>query len=134
MKQLIIALVFGLSVTALGHEGAHGPDQKVAPHGGVLRDSTSLMFELVKDGGAIKVYPLTHNGKPIDAKAIEIDLKKSSLTDAKKKPVPYTLVPDGISLLVKFEKGSSHRYALNLVASFEGKENKASWQIELGSE
>jgi hypothetical protein len=134
MKKYIVIALLALGPIALAHEGAHGPAQKVAPHGGVLRDSTSLMLELVKEGDTVKVYPLTHEGKPIDAKAIEVDSKKTSLTDAKKKPVAYTLVPEGNALLVKFEKGASHRYAFNLVTSFEGKENKANWQIELGAE
>ena len=134
MKKYVVLVLLAFSPVGYAHEGAHGPEQKVAPHGGVLRDSASLMFELVKDGGTVKVYPLTHEGKPIEAKILEIDSKKSSLTDAKKKPVTYTLVPEGNALVVKFEKGSSHRYALNLVANFEGKENKANWQIELGAE
>jgi hypothetical protein len=134
MKRYLVIALLALGSSAFAHEGAHGPEQKVAPHGGVMRDSASLMLELVKDGNTVKIYPLTHDGKPIDAKAIEIDSKKTSLTDAKKKVVPYTLVPEGNALLVKFEKGASHRYAFNLVTNFEGKENKASWQIELGAE
>lgn len=134
MRKLIVLLTLALSFTAVAHEGPHGPEQKVAPHGGILRDSASLMFELVKSGDSIKIYPLTHEGKAIDAKLIEVDTKKTVLTDAKKKTVQHNLIPEGDALVVKFEKGSSYRYSLNLIARFEGKENKASWQIELGAE
>lgn len=134
MKKMIWITIFILSLGAYAHEGAHGPEQKLAPHGGILRDSASLMFELVKNGENIKIYPLTHDGKAIDAKLVEVDLKKSSFTDAKKKPVGYTLTQENDALVLKFEKGSSHRYSLNLNARFQGKENKASWQIELSSE
>ena len=134
MKTLVITVLLLLGVPALANEGAHGPEQKMAPHGGILRDGASLMFELVKEGDAIKIYPLTHDGKPIDAKTVKIDAKMTSLTDAKKKKVAYELVPEGNVLVLKFEKGSSYRYALKVIAHFEGKENKANWQIELGTE
>ncbi|HPI39418.1 MAG TPA: hypothetical protein PLJ21_01355 [Pseudobdellovibrionaceae bacterium] len=134
MKDIFLSaiLVFGLS--AIAHEGPHGPEQKVAPHGGVLRDGTSLMFELVKTGENVKIYPLTHDGKPIDSKVIEVDLKKTQLADSRKKPIQHSLIAEGDSFVLKFEKGSSYRYSLSLVARYEGKENKANWQIELGSE
>jgi len=134
MKKIIIFVTIAFNLGAFAHEGAHGPEQKMAPHGGVLRDSASLMFELVKSGESIKIYPLTHEGKAIDAKLVEVDTKKTSLTDAKKKTVQHTLTPEGDAFLVKFEKGSSYRYSLSLSARYEGKENKATWQIELGSE
>jgi len=134
MKKFMMMTLFLFSMSAIAHEGAHGPEQKVAPHGGVLRDSASLMFELVKSGESIKIYPLTHDGKAIEAKLVEVDTKKTSLTNAKKKTVSYTLIPEGDALVLKFEKGSSYRYALSLIARYEGKENKANWQIELGSE
>lgn len=138
MKKIFTALILLpsllFSFASFAHEGAHGPEQKVAPHGGILRDGTSLMFELVKSGDNIKIYPLTHEGKVIDVKLIEVDSKKTTLTDAKKKTIKYNLIPEGDALIVKFEKGGSYRYSLNLIARFEGKENKASWQIELGSE
>ncbi|OFZ12198.1 MAG: hypothetical protein A2Z20_11310 [Bdellovibrionales bacterium RBG_16_40_8] len=134
MKIFLVTALILFSTLAIAHEGDHGPAQKVAPHGGVLRDSESLMYELVRGSRDIKIYLLTHDGTSIDAKAVEIDSTKTSLTDAKKKKVSYSLVPDKNYFILKFEKGSSYRYLLNLVASFEGKENKASWQIEMDVE
>lgn len=134
MKKILLLTIFAFATIATAHEGAHGPEQKMAPHGGIIRDGASLMFELVKSGDNIKIYPLTHDGKSIEAKLVEVDTKKTSLTDAKNKPVNHTLTPAGDAFVVKFEKGQSHRYSLNLVARFEGKENKGKWQIELGSE
>lgn len=134
MKKIFFSLGLLFAFSSMAHDGPHGPEQKVAPHGGVLRDSASLMFELVKESNSIKIFPLTHEGKPIEAKQVEINTKKTILTDSKKKTVGVTLVPEGNSFNVQFEKGASYRYALNLVASYQGKENKASWQIELGNE
>lgn len=134
MKKLMMTAFLLFSLGAIAHEGAHGPEQKVAPHGGVLRDSASLMFELVKSGDNIKIYPMTHDGKAIEAKLVEVDTKKTSLTDAKKKTVEHTVTSDGEALVLKFEKGNSYRYSLSLSVRYEGKENKANWQIELGSE
>ncbi len=125
--------IFICCSAAFAHDGAHGPEQKMAPHGGILRDSSSLMFELVKDQN-FKIYPITHAGKAIDPKQVEIDFKKTTLQDVKKKVVAYTIVIDGAAFVLKFEKGVSHRYALNLVARYEGKENKANWQIEITAE
>ena len=61
-------------------------------------------------------------------------MKKTSLMDAKKKAVTFKLVPQGELFQLEFEKGSSHRYSLTLVGKYQDKENKANWQIELGSE
>lgn len=133
MIKFFVALVL-FAGSGFAHEGPHGPEQKVAPHGGILRDSASLMFELVKNGDVIKIYPLTHQGKSIEAKLVEIDKAKTTLMDAKKKPISYQLVAEGDYLSVKFEKGTSHRYSLTLVGRYEGKENKGNWQIELGGE
>ena len=134
MKKILAAAILLLSFTAVAHDGPHGPEQKVAPHGGILRDGASLMLELVKEGNEIKIYPITHECAAIDGKALEIDNQKSTLTDAKNKAVAFTVVPEGNSLILKFEKGSSYRYAFKLFAKFKGKENKGSWQIELGNE
>ncbi|MCC6276520.1 MAG: hypothetical protein IT289_01245 [Oligoflexia bacterium] len=134
MKRIAILIALFWGLTGLAHEGAHGPEQKMAPHGGILRDGVTLMLELVKDGSTVKVFPLTHEGKPLNLKSVEINLKKSKLADAKKRSVPFKIIPQSDAFEVSFDKGPSHRYSLDLVAHFNGKENKASWQIELGSE
>lgn len=139
MKKVFLALTITAAATGLtsvihAHEGAHGPEQKVAPHGGTLRDSATLMLELVKEGSGAKIYALEHDGKALDPKLLSLDTKKTSLVDAKKKAVKFTLEPSEGALLLKFEAGSSHRYSFHLVAKFEGKENSANWQIELGGE
>lgn len=133
MKKMLLALVLA-AAPVLAHEGAHGPAQKVAPHGGILRDGSSLMMELVKEGGNIKIYPLTHDGKAIEAKILEVDTKKTMLIDSKKKPVAYTLLPEGNAFTLKFQGGSSYRHAFGLVVRYEGKENKTNWQIETQAE
>lgn len=134
MKNLITAFLFLVGTAAFAHEGAHGPEQKVAPHGGVLREGPTLTFELVKGSSDIKIYPLEHDGKPLDPKSVLVDTKKTSLKDARKKPVDFKLMPNEGAFILSFKKGTSHRYSLELFAQFEGKENKAVWQIELGSE
>lgn len=133
MKKFVLAALV-VSSSVFAHDGPHGPSQKVAPHGGILRDGTALMFELVKDGQDIKIYPIEFDGKAVELKEVSIDLKKTTLTDSKKKPVKFTLDPSGDFFVLKFEAGSSHRYAFHLVAQNDGKGNKADWQIELGSE
>jgi hypothetical protein len=130
-----LILLLGLRApSAPAHDGPHGPEQKVAPHGGVLRDSSSLMLELVKSSDSIRLYPLTHAGKPIDPKLVEVLAAKTTLTDARGKPVTHEIKAEGEALTLKFTKGPSHRYSLTFFARFEGKENKARWQIETGAE
>lgn len=134
MRKLIVTFIFLFGPASFAHEGAHGPEQTVAPHGGILREGASLTFELVKRSSEIKFYPLTHDGKPIDLKSVQVDLKKTSLKDARKKPVEFKFIPSGDAFVLSFKSGSSHRYSFELISRFEEHENKTAWQIELDSE
>ena len=60
MKLLIFSAMLIFSYSSFAHEG-HGPVQKMAPHGGVLKDGKALMAELVQDASGVKIYLINHD-------------------------------------------------------------------------
>lgn len=130
MKSLILSAILVFSLNSFAHEGAHGPEQKMAPHGGVLKDGKNLMAELVQDGSGVKIFFLTHKSESIAPKAVTLDQKTILLTDAKKKSVPVELVTEADSILLKFDKSKSYRYNLVLPVTHNKTQDKLSWQFE----
>ncbi len=130
MKSLVLSALLIFSLSSFAHEGAHGPEQKMAPHEGVLKDGKALMGELVQDVSGVKVYLLTHNSKAISPKDAKIDVKSVQLTDAKKKNVSVEIISEQDAILVKFDKASSYRFNLTLPVSYGNAQDKLSWQFE----
>ena len=130
MKSLILSVLVLFSFSTFAHEGAHGPEQTMAPHGGVLKDGKNLMAELVQDNTGVKIYFLTHTGKAITTKSITLEAKNILLTDAKKKAVSYELVSQEDSVLLKFDKSKSYRYNLTMPARYNNVQETLSWHFE----
>ena len=129
MKTLVLFAILVLSFNVFGHEG-HGPEQKMAPHGGVLRDGDALMAELVQDESGVKIYLYTHELKPVLPVDVKMDSKLIQLTDAKKKSVNLEVVGDKEAVLLKFDKTTSYRFNLTVTVSYAGKQDKFSWPFE----
>ncbi len=129
MKTLVLFAILVLSFNVFGHEG-HGPEQKMAPHGGVLRDGDALMAELVQDDLGVRIYFLTHELKPVSPTDAKIDSKSIQLTDAKKKLVNAEVVVEKEAVLLKFDKTASYRFSLTIPVSYAGKQDKFSWPFE----
>lgn len=136
--RAIILLALTLIFSPQGvfaHEGAHGPEVKMAPNGGKLEQSTNLSFELLKDESGVKVFAYTHESlesdkKPLSPSEIAFVSKKSSLTNSKKKNVEFKLEPEGDHFKLTFNGGSSY-FDFKLVANYQGKEQKAvKWRFE----
>lgn len=130
MKKIILSALLVFSFNAFSHEGAHGPEQKMAPHGGVLKDGKGLMAELVQDASGVKVYFLSHDLKPISTKNVKLDQKSIQLTDAKKKNVSFEFSSEEESILLKYDKSSSYRYNLILPVGYNNSTDKLTWQFE----
>lgn len=130
MKKIFLSAILVFSFNAFSHEGAHGPEQKMAPHGGVLSDGKGLMAELVQDASGVKIYLLSHDSKPIFAKNVKLDQKSIQLTDAKKKSVSFELLSEEESVLLKFDKSKSYRYTLTLPVVYNKVTDKLTWQFE----
>lgn len=129
MKALVLSAILVISFNVFGHKG-HGPEQKMAPHGGVLKDGNELMAELVQDDSGVKIYFLTHESKPVNPTDAKIDSKSIQLTDAKKKPVNVEVVLEKDAVLLKFDKSTSYRFNLTVPVSYAGKQDKFSWPFE----
>jgi|JI10StandDraft_1071094.scaffolds.fasta_scaffold359676_2 hypothetical protein len=129
MKTLVLSAILILSFNVFGHEG-HGPEQKMAPHGGVLRDGDALMAELVQDESGVKIYLFTHELKPVLPADVKMDSKLIQLTDAKKKSVNLEVAGDKEAVLLKFDKTTSYRFNLTVTVSYAGKQDKFSWPFE----
>ncbi len=138
--NLLLAALVAAPLFSQAHEGAHGPEQKMAPQGGKLEETSNLFLELLKNEEGVKVFAYTHASmaaekKPLLASEVKVIEKKTTLVDRNKKPVSFKLEPQGdhFKLDIKGLK-PSNRYELNLVVSYQGKEEKpVKWQIEPGS-
>ena len=129
MKALVLSAILVISFNVFGHKG-HGPEQKMAPHGGVLRDGDALMAELVQDESGVKIYLYTHELKPVLPVDVKMDSKLIQLTDAKKKSVNLEVVGGKEAVLLKFDKTTSYRFNLTVTVSYAGKQDKFSWPFE----
>ena len=136
--SLLATLAFVLgshSCVVFAHEGPHGPTTKMAPNGGKLQQSTNLSFELLKDEAGVKVFAYTHESlesdkKPLSPSEVIVVVKKSSLTNSKKKNVDFRLEPEEDHFKLTFNGGGSY-YDFKLVANYKGKEEKAvKWRFE----
>ncbi len=130
MKIMIFAAMLALTLPAVAHEGAHGPVQKMAPHGGTLKDGKTLMAELVQMEAGLKIYLLSHDGKPVASKDVKIDTKNIKLTDAKKKDVKFEFASEGEAVLLKFQKTKSYRFQLTVPVEYDGVADTLTWQFE----
>lgn len=130
LSVFTLTLAAAFSTPTLAHEGTHGPEQKRAPHGGILRDGPTLMLELIKENNLITIYPLSHEGKSINPQKLKLVKDKTSLKDSKGKVLPLEITQNDTAFLATLKSKESHRYALELTVDYEGKTNKASWQIE----
>lgn len=130
MKNVLALVLIFFSMSLFAHDGAHGPTQKMAPHGGVLMDGKFFMSELVQSDQGIKLYFLTHESKPINPSELILIKEKISFLDSKKKPVSFELVNEKESILVKFDKTKSYRFNLAVPVTYGKKKDDFKWGFE----
>ena len=123
----LVALFFSLVVQA--HEGHDKtPGAVSAPHGGIVKGTESIYIELVVDSNGIKLYPLTHEGSPIALN--DVALKGSVSFPKKTKAQPISFSQSGDHFSSKVDSKGAHRYSLDLVVNYKGKQEKTSFQVE----
>ncbi|NUM88388.1 MAG: hypothetical protein HUU37_04205 [Bdellovibrionales bacterium] len=114
---------------AFAHEGHnHAPAAAHAPHGGILKDGQHLMLELVAEGKNLKVFPLTHDLKPIPV--ADVQLAASAQVPRKGKPESVTFKAGGDAFEGSFDAKGAHRFTLQVTATWNGKKDKASFNVE----
>lgn len=134
MKLNFLALMVVIATFLVGpyiyaHEGHDKtPGAVAAPHGGVVKGTDSLYWELVNESGGLKLYPLTHDLAPVPLK--EIALAGTVTLPKKPKAEPVTFSQDGDAFSAKVDAKGAHRYALDLSVTYKGKKEKVKFQIE----
>lgn len=133
MKHIVLsALLAGSSLIsgpALGHEGHNkAPGSVAAPHGGAIQGTASLYWELVKEAGGLKLYPLTHDLAPIPPN--EVTLTALVTFPKKPKAISIKFTVEGDSFVAKVETKGAHRYTLELSSTYTGKKEKVKFQVE----
>lgn len=135
-KSPLLILTWTLALLAAGttgappasaHEGHATPGTVQAPHGGIVKSTHDLHFELVSNSEGLEIYPLTHDLKPVRLS----ELTASATSQAPKKgkqPVKLTAAEDHWQ--AKVDAQGAHRYALELQVQFKGKKHKTVFQVE----
>lgn len=136
MKKFILLFVsvflsFNLAWSHEGHgghdAGAMGADT-IGSHGGVVKKALHhLMLEMVKEGQKIKLYPLTHDKKPIPAKEVEI-VGKVEIPRKGQKEITFKANNDYLESTVDAQ--GSHRFELKLVVTYKKHKHDVNFQVE----
>ncbi len=129
-----IALALLFSLLSHAHEGHHGPSEKMAKHGGVLKHGKVLMAELVAEDTGVKIYALNSEGEALPATDVALDAKASSVSDGKGKTIVTSFVQQGELYSATFDRKSSHRHQVTVVFKYKNKSEKFVWQVEATAE
>lgn len=127
IKLLLITLFVPLF--ALAHEGHDkAPGAVNAPHGGLIQGTNQMYLELVMQKDGIKLFPFTHDLKPIALN--EIKVEGNILFPKKTKGTAVKFIQSEDSLLANIDAKGSHRYTLDLTISYQGKKEKTKFNVE----
>ena len=124
-KNIMIGLlVFGaLAFAHEGHDQVPGTEQGL--YGGTVAGNKEVFMELVNESGIIKIYPMTHEKKPIDAQGLKLVI---TATSPKKAKLPVTFETGKDFVTVKVDAKGVHRYSLEVAVN--GKPDKIKFQVE----
>lgn len=132
MKQTMLAFIAAASLGAfqvgLAHEGHdQTPGAVQAPHGGTIQGTGQLYLELVNEASGIKLYPLTHEMAAVAPR--EVTVAATAQPPKKKKaPVKFIVVDDHFE--GKVDARGAHRYALEVTATYKGRKERVTFQVE----
>jgi len=134
MKIKVALITFGmvLGLSAFAHEGHdHAPGMENAPHGGTIKKGKFLSFEIVTTGSELKVYPFV-NEKKTNLKPVPVSEVKllGNYQIPKKKKVAVTFTSQEDYFVAKIDAKGAYRYALDLNATYKGKTDKVTVQVE----
>lgn len=122
----LTALLISFSVGA--HEGHKTPGALAAPHGGSVQESTHLYLEMVTEGNTVKLYPMDHDLKPLPLNSVKIEAKKALPRKGKSEKVSFSTRED--HFVANIDPQGAHRYRLEIEATYKGKKEKLSFNVE----
>lgn len=128
MKSLCLAFCLCLSTSVFAHEG-HGnvPGAVAAPHNGKILSLPELYLEVVKSDNSLKVYPFTHDLKPIPVSEVKISAKVEL---PKQKKTSAVITTDTDSWTISVDSKEARRFTLFLNAEWKGKKGSTKYTIE----
>lgn len=128
MNKLILTVVLLAGMNAFTHEGHDKmPGTIQAPHGGVVMTTKETYMEVVQDPTGVKLYPLTHELKPIPMSEISATATAQA---PKKKAVKVELKNAGDHFVVSPDIKGAHRYELKISMKYKGKNENVKFQVE----
>lgn len=123
----MLSLGLSFSVSAHGdHE--HGPSAKSSPKGGRMLETEELHVELVTKDKSIMLYVYDNELKPLS----DVSVLKASFTTQlpRKEKTALNLKVMKDHFHGEFDKGSSHRYDLQMTLNYGGHSDELKWTIE----
>lgn len=109
---LMALTLFAFPQSLMGHGGKdHGPLAKVAPRGGMLKETKTGHLELVPKDNSIELYYYDMDIKPSEVKDLEI---QASYSLPRKPYEELKLKPHRNHWSAPFNKKASHRYNLKI--------------------
>lgn len=128
-KYLITVLIAGVTTLPLwaGVDHDHGAPTFQAPKGGILQSTHASHFELVAEGGTVKIYPYDQKGKGRATKEFKAS---AELELPRKKGVPLKLVDEQTHWSAKISVEGVHRYTIKLKIEEGGDRDYVKFTVE----
>ncbi len=126
---VLLAMVSFAFLKGFAHEGHDKmPGALSAPHGGQVKGTDHLYIELISDAEGIKLYPLTHEMKPIPLDQLKLEgtfrLPKGKKSDT------LVLKKGSDYFEAKVQAKGSHRYQVDLKVTFMKATDSLSFNVE----
>jgi hypothetical protein len=134
MKMLIVLFLFLPFFQVDAHEGHnHAPGMKMAPHGGIVKESKTMHWEMVREGKEVKLFP--YDIKMTHVKPEDLTVSAALVQPRKNLNNPLSLKVEGEAFMFDLVDTGSHRYELNVffekkIKSKDSKPDKVQFQIE----
>lgn len=127
MTTILSSLFFTQGLFAHGDHD-HGPTSKTSPNGGRMIETETLHVEVVAKDKEIKIYVYDVDLKPLENLKV-LDAKFATKLPRKDK-VTLDAKINKDHFLATFDKGSVHRYDLEVTLTHGGHTDTLKWTIE----
>ena len=129
MKLALFVIGFIFSISATAHEGhAQNPKNLKALHGGAVKTGKEINLEYVISGTEVKLYPVSHDGKPVPSEEIKLSATTRAAKAKKATPASLKYADNSYSFAVDF--GGTHRVEVMVTTESKGKSDVFKFQVE----
>lgn len=128
-NQLVFTLAVMIASPILAHEGhADAPGSVVPPHGGKIQATSELYLEFVKSGDVVKIFPMSHDLKPVPTSEITLSIQLELPRQKVKQPVSPETQSDSWS--AKIDAKGAHRFTLIVASKRKNKSETVKFTAE----